>query len=623
MSMAGFAFPTRRRRFALPLALPLGLAVLAPAAGALGAATFVSHEEAKVLPPSGLAGDVIGRSVADEGITLAIGSPGEDNVNGDDAGAVYVFQRYACGSWFHVKGLFGSDSAGDDRFGRSVAISGDTIAVGAPLDDGAGENAGAVYLFERDAGGEDNWGEVKKIVPPDAEAGDEFGNDLALDLDTLVAGSRFDDDLGAAAGSAYVFGRDEGGAGNWGEVKKLLASDGAAGGFFGRAVGVGGDVVVVGAPLAGAGGGAAYVFERAAGGADEWGEVAKLLASDGAASDEFGDDVGASGDVVVVGARGDDGNSGAAYVFERAEGGGGVWAEVKKLVPGDAAPGDTFGWAVSVRGDALAIGARLKDGGSGAAYLFARDEGGAQNWGEVAKLLSTDIAGGDELGVSVGLGGDFVAVGARGDDAACPADPDCNSGSAYVFARVVFGDNFDDGVLPADWDFRRGTWEESGGSMNGVPDSDIGAQNKARAIADPAFEGCDLCGHLATLRLSDVNPDALPAEVHVRLLAWFAANDTNLAVSLKTEQDKVVVRQKEDAVALERLSCEMPLEPDTSYSVRAEFDGVNFRVLVDDELCVETESRFSSTPFGTIGVQSRDAEAHLDDLLGFPTQDPR
>ncbi len=120
-----------------------------------------------------------------------------------------------------------------------------------------------------------------------------------------------DNDNGSASGSAYVFQRDEGGADAWGEVTKLLASDGASFEFFGRSVAVSGDTAVIGAFQHGDNGsasGSAYVFQRDEGGIDAWGEVKKLLASDGASGDRFGLSVAVSGDTVVVGAWRDEDN---------------------------------------------------------------------------------------------------------------------------------------------------------------------------------------------------------------------------------------------------------------------------------------------------------------------------
>jgi hypothetical protein len=193
--------------------------------------------------------------------------------------------------------LTASDGAFSDTFGSAVAISGDTAVVGAPRDDHAVNaewDKGSAYVFERDAGGEGAWGEVAKLTASDAAENDFFGASVAMDGDRLVVGAWNDDGKGAA----YVFERD---AGAWSEVAKLTASDAAADDGFGDPVAIDGDTVVVGAVLDDHevnGGdedekGSAYVFERDAGGAGAWGEVARLTASDAAAGDclrRFGGD---------------------------------------------------------------------------------------------------------------------------------------------------------------------------------------------------------------------------------------------------------------------------------------------------------------------------------------------
>ncbi len=167
-----------------------------------------------------------------------------------------------------------------------------------------------------------NWDEVKKLLASDAQAGDFFGISVAVSGDTAVVGAFHEGAGGIRAGAAYVFVRDQGGADNWGQVKKLIASDAETGDYFGYKMAVSGDTAVVGATNEDAGGsraGAAYVFQRNQGGADTWGEVKKLTASDAQADDRFGLSVAVSGDSAVVGAYFEDaggGNAGAAYVFD-------------------------------------------------------------------------------------------------------------------------------------------------------------------------------------------------------------------------------------------------------------------------------------------------------------------
>ncbi len=141
-----------------------------------------------------------------------------------------------------------ADGAGGDNFAWSSGVSGDTAVLTAYLDDDNNDlDSGSAYIFERNQGGPDDWGQVKKILPPDGTAGDQFGYAAAVDGDNVVVGAYLNADLGFWAGAAYIFERGQGGANNWGLVKKLYAADGAPYDNFGRAVAIQGDTIAIGA----------------------------------------------------------------------------------------------------------------------------------------------------------------------------------------------------------------------------------------------------------------------------------------------------------------------------------------------------------------------------------------
>ena len=288
-----------------------------------------------------------------------------------------------------IKKLPSSQTDPFDRFGFSVAVSGDIAVVGAPW-----ESSGAAYVYERNAGGADNWGEVKKLTASDG--GNFFGISVAVSGDTILVGA-----WGyGVGGAAYIFQRDQGGTDNWGEVKKLTASDAEAGDRFGLSVALSGDTTLVGAHFNGAGG-AAYIFQRDQGGTDNWGEVKKLLASDAQASDNFGWSVAVSGDTAIVGAFGEGAVgsvTGAAYVYKRNEGGVDNWGEVKKLLASDPTHGAKFGYSVALSGDTAVVGAESYTPGSsapnvGAAYVYQRDRSGELGRGEEARALESFAPG--------------------------------------------------------------------------------------------------------------------------------------------------------------------------------------------------------------------------------------
>jgi len=204
--------------------------------------------------------------------------------------------------------LLASDGADFDLFGYSVAISGDTVVVGAHYDTDQGVRTGSAYVFERPARGwSGTLSQTAKLVASDGASWDLFGNSVAISGDTVIVGAHEDDDEGSDSGSAYVFEKPaDGWSGTLNEDAKLLASDGAGVDLFGYSVAISGNTVVVGAhgdDDQGSSSGSAYVFERSGGG---WSgilnEDAKLLASDGEYYDLFGFSVAASGVTVVVGA---------------------------------------------------------------------------------------------------------------------------------------------------------------------------------------------------------------------------------------------------------------------------------------------------------------------------------
>lgn len=309
-------------------------------------------------------------------------------------------------------------------YGSAVALDGGTAVVGAWGGAGAAEGSGAAYVFERGRGGDGAWGLAATLVAEGGAGADNFGIAVALDGGTAVVGAWGVGDREPLSGSAYVFERDRGGPGAWGQTARLTASDGAMGDLFGEAVAISGDTIVVGAwhhDGVGADSGAAYVFERGAGG---WAEVGKLTAGDAAAGARFGWPLAIDGGALVVGAEGAD----AAYVFERGAGGPGGWGQVARLEPwGD----DLFGAAVAIDGGAVAVGAQGNMPGSGAAYVFGRDEGGPGAWGRVARLAPPAQDAPVGFGRAVAIAGDALVVGAPGEAA--------SAGAAYRYLRGAGG----------------------------------------------------------------------------------------------------------------------------------------------------------------------------------------
>jgi hypothetical protein len=389
------------------------------------------------------ADDWFGYSVAISGDYAIVGARGDDDA-GDSSGSAYIFYKDqgGAGNWGQVTKLTASDAAAGDDFGGAVAISGDYAIVGAYYDDDDGNDSGSAYIFYKNQGGTDNWGQLKKLKPSDGATDKIFGWSVAISGDYAVVGAKYDSDGGSAAGAAYIFYKDQDGADNWGQLKKLTASDAAASDLFGWSVAISGDYVVVGAFYdddAGANSGSAYIFYKNKDGANNWGQLKKLTASDAAAGDNFGCSAAISGDYAVVGAKNDDDDgseSGSAYIFYKDQGGADNWGQLKKLTASDAAASDYFGRSVSISGDYAVVGAYNDDDAgsdSGSAYIFDKDQGGANNWGQVTKLTADDAATEDYFGGSVSISGDYAVVGAYDDD-----DAGERSGSAYIYLGTPY-----------------------------------------------------------------------------------------------------------------------------------------------------------------------------------------
>jgi len=319
--------------------------------------------------------------------------------------------------------LIASDAKASDRFGASVCVDGDYIAIGAKEEDGAGDNAGAVYLFKKEV--DNSVTELVKLTASDAQDGDMFGSSVSIYGDYIIVGSSKEDEGADNAGAVYVFKRKS--DTDIVEISKLTASDAVVDAEFGNSVSMSGDYMIVGAVKQDSKG-AAYMFKR--NNDDNISEVAKLTASDGLIDDMFGHSVSIAGDYIVVGANGEDSigaDSGATYMFKRQSDNN--VTEISKLTSQDAQAEDMFGSCVSISGDYIVIGADAEDtGGSdaGAAYVFKRQAD--DNITQVAKLISSDIKPVDNFGNSVSISGNNILVGAKGKD-----EFGNESGSAYLY----------------------------------------------------------------------------------------------------------------------------------------------------------------------------------------------
>ena len=397
---------------------------------------LIQIDTSKLNASDGLRGDEFGYSVAVDDDTAVIGAYQDDHTDaGGNAGSAYVFTKVS-GVWSQVAKLTASDGDTSDEFGYSVAVSGETVVVGAHLDDhtdGDGDtddDEGAAYVFTKPFTGWADMTQTAKLTAFGAEASDEFGISVAVDGNTVLVGAH---QYESGKGAAYVFTKPYTGWADSNETAKFIASDAAANDEFGISVALDGDTAVIGAyhddhtddgnTIGNAG--SAYVFTKVSG---VWSQKAKLIAVDGAVNDEFGISVAVNGDTVVVGARQNDTSSGAAYLFTEVSG---VWKHVAKLTADDGAANDEFGISVAVDGDTIVVGAHQDDDNgdlSGSAYVFTRDSAGG--WRQRDKLTASAGEAGDRYGYSVGVSGDAIVVGAYSDDR-----NEANTGAVY-FLRI-------------------------------------------------------------------------------------------------------------------------------------------------------------------------------------------
>ncbi|WP_052055451.1 malectin domain-containing carbohydrate-binding protein [Myxosarcina sp. GI1] len=398
----------------------------------------VGEQIAKLTASDAAANDMFGMAVAIDGETMVIGALLDDD-NVTNSGSAYIFTKDTDGNWIETAKLTASDAANNDQFGRSISIDNDTMVIGARYDDDNGSNSGSAYIFTRQANG--NWTQSAKLTAADGARGDEFGS-VSISGNNVVIGAFGDDDKGSNSGAAYIFTQQANGS--WTQSAKLTADDGESGDELGRrSIAINGNTAIVGArgdDDNGSNSGAAYIFTQQANGS--WTQTAKLKAADAESNDLFGMSVSIDGDTAVVGSRYDDdkgSNSGSAYIFTRQANGN--WTQTAKLTADDGESGDEFGYSVSIKDDTLIIGAwQDKDGASnnGSAYIFTRQANG--NWTQTAKLKAADGADGDKFGYSATTDGNNVVVGAFEDDGI-----GSNSGSAYVFS---LGHNPSDNLTP-------------------------------------------------------------------------------------------------------------------------------------------------------------------------------
>jgi|GEM_PF-3522932 hypothetical protein len=268
----------------------------------------------------------------------------------------------------------------------------------------------------------------QKIIPNDGAAEDYFGTTVSISGDYAIIGSPLDDDRGRESGSAYIYKR----SGNtWIQYQKLTASDGKRDARFGTSVSIDGDYAIVGAMYDSVGGepsvGSAYVFKRLE---NNWIQYQKLIASDGDRGDDFGYAVSIKGRNIIVGADNDEGNGqlhvGSAYIYSLRDT---TWIEQAKIQAKDGSKYDKFGHSVAITLGYAVVGAYMDSASatySGSAYIFKQIN---NTWIEQQKLIARDGIEGQIFGIEVFIDTLNAIIGASGD---IYAD---YPGAVYVYRR--------------------------------------------------------------------------------------------------------------------------------------------------------------------------------------------
>lgn len=369
---------------------------------------LIVTETDKLLVPDGGTGDRYGYSLAVSGNTAFVGAPFSD-VNGSSSGSVYVFVRSDSTSpWTLLEKLFASDGTIGDQFGTSLSVSGDTLVVGAPYADNTAVDSGAAYVFVWSGS---TWSEQDKLIAGDGTQSDRFGTSVAISSDVAIVGAPGDK-------SAYIFTRS---GGAW-SSQKILPSSGSSDGA-GNSVAISGDTAVVGQSSTYS---FVWVFVRSVS-SNIWVEQQILDPPSGVGN--IGDGVAISGDTLVTGvSTGRVTPSvyvGTADVFTRS---GSTWTHQQTLSASDGEPWDYFGRSVAFNGDRIVIGAPEDDdngSNSGSIYVFTRS---GSTWTQLPKVLSSNGAANDKFGSAVAISGDALLAGAY---------QKITNGAAYAFSFAL------------------------------------------------------------------------------------------------------------------------------------------------------------------------------------------
>ncbi len=303
----------------------------------------------------------------------------------------------------------------------------------------------AAYIYGRNQGGADHWGLVQEILLPTSLNNTIRNNAVAISGDNIIIGNANEPSSTAqpVTGSVSIYNKNQGGLGQWGLVNKLTIADAVAKIGLGVSVSIDGDYAVAGATGENSNAGTAYILKKNSI-SGQWSQIQKLTSSVPVANEYFGNSIAQNGAYIVVGAYGDardeqglnlKTNAGSAYIFKKDQNDDN-WIQIKKITASDRGAQDSFASSVSISGDYLVVGAPnngvvAKDF-FGAAFIYKKNQGGNDNWGEVQKLTATTRTINDQFGNSVVINGGKIMTGTFKEDYTASGALRTDEGVVYV-----------------------------------------------------------------------------------------------------------------------------------------------------------------------------------------------
>ncbi len=313
------------------------------------------YQQAKLVAEPFFKNDTLGGNVALKGNVAMLGAIGR-NTKAKASGAVIFFERRS-NSWIQRQVVTAPDAKSGDAFGQAIALNDSYLVVGSPRNDVLEEDSGAVYIYKRV---NEAWRYQTKLSAIDGKKGDLFGISVAISGNTILVGADLHDEKAENAGAVYVYVLD---GNKWKQEAKLLASDGGKTDIFGVRVAISGNTALISArrdDIEGIGvdAGSAYIFERHG---HHWTEIAKFTSPDGKADDRFGRGVALNEDTAIISAMHHDANgtdTGAVYIYNKGRKG---WRYTEKILAELSFPYDRIGWNVALSNNNAVITAPNHD----------------------------------------------------------------------------------------------------------------------------------------------------------------------------------------------------------------------------------------------------------------------